>query len=329
VYKLQEFIKKINTEAEFEGDFRFNEPMASHTTFKVGGKADLWLRPSAACFPDYATALLGAARKEGIPVFILGGGSNLVVADAGIRGIVLDCGGNREENFRVSAADGSGRAGSSGLALVFRFPSGMSADAASEAAAEAGLSGLEFLAGMPGTIGGAVWMNARCYGRETAGVLAETEVLAAAGFAYERRLVPFCGEDFSYKRSPFQNTDALIVSARFKLIPGSRTEIRAEMEEHRRDRGRKGHYRYPCAGSVFKNNKDFGKPTGMIIDELGLRGLAIGGAEVASFHGNIIINKGNARAADIKALTEEIVSRVEAALGFKPECEILFAGDWS
>jgi UDP-N-acetylmuramate dehydrogenase len=105
-------------------------------------------------------------------------------------------------------------------------------------------------------------------------------------------------------------------------------EIAREIAEHRRDREEKGHYRYPCAGSVFKNNRDFGKPTGKIIDELGLRGFAIGGAQVAPYHGNIIINTGNASAADIRALTEEVQKRVFRALGFNLECEILFAGDW-
>jgi UDP-N-acetylmuramate dehydrogenase len=222
---------------------------------------------------------------------------------------VLDTGG-----WQGVAAEASG--------LLAR--SGTPVDEAAAAAAAAGLGGLEFLAGMPGTVGGAVWMNARCYGKSVSDVLAETEILDEAG---ARRWIPARPEDFGYKKSPFQGQRALILSARFALKPRPEAEIRREMEEHRRDREAKGHYRYPSAGSVFKNSRDFGKPAGKIIDELGLRGLAIGGAQVAPWHGNIIINTGTASASDIRALTEEVAARVKAALGLRLEPEILFVGD--
>jgi UDP-N-acetylmuramate dehydrogenase len=134
---------------------------------------------------------------------------------------------------------------------------------------------------------------------------------------------------FGYKRSPFQGRSCLILEAGFALRPGKPGEIRRTMETHRRDREAKGHYRCPSAGSAFKNSRDFGKATGMIIDELGLRGLRIGGAQVAPYHGNIIINAGGATAADIRALVDEVARRVKDAAGLTLEPEILFVGDWS
>ena len=289
-------------------DIRFNEPMKNHTTFKVGGNADCFLRPQGENFPLFSAALFKYARDASIPVFILGGGANIVVSDAGIRGIVLDTGG-----WKGCAVTEDG--------LVVK--SGTSMDETAEFAACAGLRGLEFLAGMPGSIGGAVWMNARCYGSEIADVLAWAEIVGN-----ERLVVSPEGVGFGYKLSPFQKMDALILWACFNLTSGEEGAIRGEMEKNRRDRQEKGHYLFPCAGSAFKNNREFGKPTGQIIDELGLRGFQLGGAQVAPFHGNIVINTAGATAADIRALTGEVAARVKAATGFVLEPEILFVGDF-
>ncbi|MDR2303725.1 MAG: FAD-binding protein [Treponema sp.] len=322
--------------------------MSLHTTFRTGGPADVWVRPQGDSFPGYAAVLFEDARAAGIPVFILGSGANILVADRGIRGIVLDTAGwkniNPKNSIERKAKFSAGfgwRQETDGESMVFY--AGTAADEAVEAAAALGLSGLEFLAGMPGSIGGALWMNARCYGKSVSDVLVETEILefspgvehaagpqrsGGKGSLPQRRLIPFNTADFGYKKSPFQGRDALILSGRFAFRPRPGAEIRREMEGYRRDREEKGHYRYPSAGSVFKNNREFGKPTGKIIDELGLRGFAAGGAQVAPFHGNIIINKGNASSADIRSLIGEVTVRVKAATGFMLEPEILFAGDW-
>jgi UDP-N-acetylmuramate dehydrogenase len=168
-------------------------------------------------------------------------------------------------------------------------------------------------------------MNARCYERSVSDILIEAEILDET----RRRVrLPRARGDFAYKKSPFQNRDILILSGTFALEPRSGEDIRQEAADHRRDREAKGHYRFPSAGSVFKNNRNFGKPAGKIIDELGLRGLRIGGAQVAPWHGNIIINTGDARAADIRSLVYEVAARVKAARGFNLEPEIIFAGDW-
>jgi UDP-N-acetylmuramate dehydrogenase len=314
INKIQQIIESCKKETPCEIDVCYHKPMAELSTFRAGGPADCWLRPCGEGFPAFAAALIAAARGISIPVFVLGGGANILAADSGIRGIVLDTGGWTGET-------GQEREG------ILRLRAGTSLDNAAEIAAAAGLSGLEFLAGMPGSIGGAVGMNARCYGREIADVLIETEVIDFGDKPQYARLPAHKGE-FGYKRSPFQGRDMVILSASLSLTPGKAPDIRATMDAHRADREAKGHYRYPSAGSVFKNNPNFGKPTGKIIDELGLCGLQKGGALVAPWHGNIIVNAGGATASDIRALVDEVAARVKAAAGLTLEPEILFVGEW-
>ena len=295
-------------------EIRYNEPMTDHCTFKTGGPADCWMRPSGEGFPAFVIQLLAAAHSKGIPVFILGGGANIVIADRGIRGIVLDTGG-----WKGMAKSEEGKT---------CFYAGTSVDAASEIAAEAGLSGMEFLAGMPGSIGGAVWMNARCYGTEIADILIETEVIDFSSGLPELKLFPAKREEFFYKHSPFQKRKTMILSAAFQLMPGEKKEILAKMHFCRNDRQEKGHFRYPSAGSVFKNTPELGKAAGKIIDDLGLRGLSIGGAQVAPWHGNFIVNTGKATSADIRSLVCAVSEKVKAATGFILEPEIIFTGEW-
>jgi len=322
---IDDIINYCQKENPCDLEVQHNEPMSKHTTFKVGGPADCLITAKGESFPAFAAALLRRTREAGVPVFIIGGGANIVASDKGIRGIVLD---TSAWKGRIAGEDG------------FAFRSGTTMDEAAECAAAAGFSGLEFLAGMPGTIGGAVWMNARCYGREIADVLAWTEIItnsncagcncaegAGSGFTI-KRIAAEQSAEFGYKRSPFQNMDCLILSASFELIKGSKDKILTEMKKNRQDRQAKGHYDFPCAGSAFKNNRNFGKPTGQIIDELGLRGFSINGAQIAPFHGNIVINTGNATAADIRALMDEVAAKVKTATGFILEPEILFAGEW-
>jgi UDP-N-acetylmuramate dehydrogenase len=290
--------------------------MALHTTFKAGGPADVWVRPEGGCFPGYAAELLDFARRERIPVFVLGGGANLVVADRGIRGIVLDSGG--WTGWEVQA----------GPEVAVRVRSGTAVDALAVALAEQGWAGPEFLAGMPGSVGGAVWMNARCQEKSISDLLIETEIIDMEDGSFAPRRVPYEEGDFSYKRSPFQSRKALITAACFTLTEGDPAVLCRTAAALRREREAKGHFRAPSAGSVFKNNRAFGKPAGKIIDELGLRGLSIGEAMIAPWHGNFIINTGHAHAADIRALTETVIEKVYAALGLTLEPEILFVGDW-
>jgi len=295
----------------------YNEPMSRHTTFKVGGPADVWLSPRGDNFPAFCAELINRARKEEVPVFLLGGGANIVVCDKGIRGIVLDMG---AWNGLIETA------------REFVLKSGTSIDEAADTAAASRLSGLEFLAGMPGTVGGAVWMNARCYGKQVSDVLHWIDIVDFSGQEPQVKRIAIGDSPekagFDYKKSPFQKMNCLILSAAFNLKNSGKEKIIAEMEKNRQDRKEKGHYLFPCAGSAFKNNRDFGKPTGQIIDELGLRGLQIGGAQVAPYHGNIVINTGGATAADIRALMDEVAAKVKTATGFVLEPEILFVGEY-
>ena len=309
---IAEIIKQCLELFPCEAEICYDDLMSEHTTFKVGGPADCRVCPQGDNFPSFSAELVHRARKAGVPVFILGGGANIVVGDKGICGIVLDtCA------WKGAALENN----------VVSFNSGTSMDEAAEFAAARGLSGLEFLAGMPGTIGGAVYMNARCYGSEIADVLAWTQIIDfSAACAPEEKRVLMDKTVFGYKRSPFQGKDNLILCAAFNLKAADSTEIKSKMEKNRQDRQEKGHYRFPCAGSAFKNNHEFGKPTGQIIDELGLKGFQIGGAQIAPFHGNIVINTGSAAAADIRALMNEVAAKVKKSTGFTLEPEILFIG---
>ena len=205
------------------------------------------------------------------------------------------------------------------------FRSGTCIDDAVNAAAERNWGGLECFAGLPGSIGGAVWMNARCYGKSISDVLISTQIIDEN---YELQDIPFNPDDFSYKKSPFQRRDVFILSACLSLKEEKRDLLEAEMAKYRQDRVEKGHFRLPSAGSVFKNDYDYGIPSGKIIDELGLRGYTLGGAAVSSWHGNIFVNNGFASAADIRNLVTIVADKVREGRGIQLEPEILFLGEW-
>ncbi|HTZ50110.1 MAG TPA: UDP-N-acetylmuramate dehydrogenase [Spirochaetia bacterium] len=287
---------------------RLDEPMAPHTSFRIGGPADLFVAPSS---PAEAEEVLAVCARESVPVFLLGGGTNLLVADRGIRGAVVDL---------------SRLAGISVQDDVLTAQAGTPVSDVSEAACAHGLSGLEFAYSLPGSVGGAVWMNARCYDSEISDVLEQVDYLDLATLQRHRYVVK--REDWAYKTSPFQDRGRLVLSASVRLKPGDPRRMRGEMQSHREDRERKGHFRYPCAGSLFKNNRAFGAPTGQLIDSLGLKGARVGDAQVAPYHGNIFINVGAARASDMRALIEQVEAAVRDRLGFQLEREVILAGDW-
>ena len=256
--------------------------------------------------------LAGLFRREGITWFVLGGGANILVSDSGIRGAVLDITGL--EGTEVQ----DGR---------FTVWAGTGMDAAAEAAYNLNLSGLEYFYGMPGSIGGAVWMNARCYGMSISDILTEAYYIDDSNdpgvCMYQVKQ-----SDFDYKKSPFQSWKYIITRAVFMLKKSNPNEIQKRMKEYKEDRKRKGHYAYPSAGSAFKNNRAFGQPSGKIIEKTGLKGVKIGGARVSEEHANIIINAGKAKAEDIRFLIDHVRSKVYQETGFLLEPEIQFVGDW-
>ena len=307
---LEALFTRSKADVFFSGQAVFGEPLAAHTTFRIGGPAGLYLKPDADCFVPYITTLLRLSREMGIPVFILGGGANLLIDDAGMPGVVLDTGG------------WSGIAGAAALAEDGRFilRAGTPVDEAVSWTGDRGWAGLESFAGLPGTVGGAVWMNARCYEQETADTLIEVTVLDE-----QLNLVTAAVSraDFSYKQSPFQRRNVVIVNAVFMLTRGNQDELREKAARFRRDREEKGHFRYPSAGSVFKNNREHGAPAGKIIENLGLRGTRIGGAQIAPWHGNFIVNTGGATADDVRRLITLVQERARTALGIELEPEVL------
>ena len=311
--RVREFLQKINIRAELLWD----EPMSLHTTFHIGGPADALVRPADTAS---ALALVREARAGGMPLFTLGGGANILVGDRGIRGIVLDT--SRLRSTRLEA--------DSSILIV---GPGLSIDELCLEALSRGLGGLEDFAGLPGSVGGAVYMNARCYEREFSQVLAWTLSAPPEGEPRRRRV---SAAQWSYKRSPFQAggpaSGELLLEAAFSLRPlddSGAARAASVMRGRRLDREAKGHYRLPSAGSMFKNDRSFGSPTGAILDRLGLRGRRIGDAMVSPWHANIFVNAGNAKASDMLALIELARDEVRSNLGFELESEVLMVGDFA
>jgi UDP-N-acetylmuramate dehydrogenase len=292
---------------KIEGVLRLDEPLSDHTSFRIGGPADLYAAPASVA--DLETVLAACARG-GLPCFILGGGTNLLVSDRGIRGVVVDL-----TTLAGVEADGT----------LLTALGGTEVSALSEAALSRGLTGLEFAYSLPGTVGGAVWMNARCFEREVSDVLEFVDYLGPDLVRQRRAMDP---AEWRYKMSPFQRMRGVILRAGFRLSPGDPSQVEARMKGHRADRESKGHFLYPCAGSVFKNNRAFGAPTGQLVDSLGLKGRSIGGAQIAPYHANIVINTGGATARDVRALIELMETEVLRKLGHRLEREVILAGEW-
>ena len=299
----------------------YGERFSEHTTFKTGGVIPLYVEP---VDEQDLKLILEFFRRVNIPSFILGGGSNIVPADEGLDFAVISTGSLCGITLSGECAIGKD---DDAEILLLTCGSGTPIEKITEFCIENSLSGLESFAGLPGTAGGAAYMNARCYGVSISDVLdsvryakCSPEGSDCVSFAeYTKK-----DEDWDYKKSPFQNTSDVILSVTFRVCKGDRGEIRSKSESFVEDRRCKGHFRYPSAGSVFKNNREFGKPSGQIIQDAGLRGLSEGGAQVAPWHGNIIINTGKATSADIKRLSDKVVSEVKRKFGFELENEIMF-----
>ena len=285
-----------------------DEPMSLHTSFKIGGPADIYAVP---LDETDIVQIAGVARAEGVPLFVLGAGANILVADRGIRGIVLDM--SNFSKIEVREPEVQCGAGAEMSRVV-------------EAAAQHQLSGLEFIYKMPGSVGGSLWMNARCYGISLGEVPGTVRFLDEA---LTRQSLELPDPRFAYKKSPFQASNVILLEAEFRLQPGESEAIWKRMHEVEADRRAKGHFEYPSAGSVFKNNRSFGQPSGKILDELGLRGLTFGGAQIAAFHANIIINTGSASAEDVRHLILHAQQTAYKKRNIVLEPEIRLVGDWS
>ncbi len=283
-----------------------DEPMAAHTTMRVGGPADLFVTAHNAF---ELRGLARYARPRGIPLFLLGRGSDLVVSDAGIRGLVVLV---RAETTRVAGERYTAEAGVP-MARV-----------ATEAQ-KAGLAGLEYGLAIPGSVGGAVWANAGAHGGETAAVLEQATVLLADG---TEAVLPAADLDFTYRHSRFKdNPGEIVLAAVFRLRPDEPSAIAARLDDIRRWRREHQPLGQASAGSVFRNPP--GDSAGRLIDALGLKGRRVGGAVVSPKHANFIVNDEHGTAADVRRLAEVVRAEVLERTGVVLEPEIEFVGDWS
>lgn len=291
--------------AEFGLSVLSGEPMSRHTSFRIGGPADRFVTVENRA---QLTALLDCAGESNLPVFLLGNGSDLLVSDEGFRGLVLTLGGEFKE---ITRRENSIRAGAGvSLASLCNF------------AREQGLSGLEFAWGIPGSVGGAVMMNAGAYGGEMKDVLsAVTHLEKASG-----RTVTLPGEELelSYRHSRYQGRDDVILYAEFSLQPGRREEISARMNELMARRKEKQPYDLPSGGSVFK--RPVGGYAAALIDECGLKGLSRGGAQVSPKHAGFIVNNGSATCADVLELVKIIQETVFRQKQIRLELELELLG---
>ena len=284
----------------------FHEPMSRHTTFRVGGEAECMAVVETKEELSQLVSYLGRIEQD---YFVLGNGSNLLVGDKGYRGIILKMGPRLSavgvEKDHIAAGAG---------ALLSRV---------SAAARDAGLSGLEFAAGIPGSIGGAIVMNAGAYGGEMKQVVKMVRVMDKEG---EILTLDNDTMEFGYRTSIIRDRPFIVLGVVLKLTPGNKDEISAKMEELMKQRKSKQPLEYPSAGSTFKRPE--GYYAGKLIMDAGLRGYRIGGAQVSEKHCGFVINAGGASAADIREVIEEVQERVRDRFHVRLEPEVIFLGDF-
>ena len=320
------FVSYLKNHDNFKGTVSENEPLAQKSTFKIGGRARVFVAPD-----DYYSFQLALRQlvKEKIPFYIVGGASNLVFPDGNYNGVILS-----SHNFSDSMIfpkgdlpEDFGKTEFQRDQVLVTCFSGTPTTAFVNFCTKNDLSGAEEFAGLPGTVGGAVYMNARCFEKSISEIL-----YYYTWMDYSLPEIPLFHErvnssDWDYKKSPFQGKKKFIATVTFLLTRkhGNETpQIAKKCREFTIRRIEKGHFKYPSAGSVFKNNHEFGSPSGKLIDECGLKGSQIGGAQIAPFHGNFIINIDSATSADVKALVELAKSSVKEKFGFELENEIIF-----
>lgn len=287
-------------------DILRQEPMSRHTTFRVGGEAQCFLRISSI---GQLSRLIPYLKEVEIPFFVLGNGSNLLVGDKGYEGVILQI---ADRMNAVTVED-----------TKIHVQAGAFLSKVSAIAREHALAGLEFASGIPGTIGGAVMMNAGAYGGEMSQVIAQVKVLSEQG-----EILELDGEtmEFGYRTSILKNRPFIVLEACLQLQQGKEAEISAKMEEFTRRRREKQPLEFASAGSTFKRPE--GYYAGKLIMDAGLRGYSIGGARVSEKHCGFVINTGQATAADVAEVIKEVQERVKDRFGVTLEPEVIFLGDF-
>lgn len=278
----------------------FEEPMSSHTTFRIGGPAEVFLMPESY---EQIRSALALCREEGLPYFVLGNGSNLLVSDSGYRGVIIQM----DRNMGDIELKGT----------EIRACAGALLSSVAAAARKASLTGFEFAGGIPGTLGGAVVMNAGAYGGEMKDVLLSVRYLTAEGQIEE---APAAALDLGYRHSIFESNGGCILSAAVGLAPGDPGAIAARMNDLMGRRRDKQPLDKPSAGSTFK--RPVGAFAGALIEQCGLRGHRHGGAAISEKHCGFVVNLGGATCADVLALCSEVQQIVKEQTGFVLEKEI-------
>ena len=281
------------------------EPMKKHTTFRVGGPADVLVQPDETAL----AAVLGLCRQYHVPYSFIGNGSNLLVGDKGIRGVVIEMT-EPMGNIEVHGTQITAQAG----AMLSKI---------ANTAASNGLGGMEFAAGIPGSVGGAVVMNAGAYGGEMKDIIEKVYVLDENGAQLE---LDRDALNLGYRHSCIPEKKYIVTKVVLELVPRNEAEIRSEMKELNEKRAEKQPLQYPSAGSTFKRPE--GYFAGKLIMDAGLRGYQVGGAQVSEKHCGFVINKGDATAADICQLMRDVSDKVQAQFGVVLEPEVKMIGEF-
>ena len=287
-----------------EENICLQEPMAGHTTFRIGGPADCILQP------ENEEQLIQVQRylsKVEIPFFVLGNGSNLLVSDAGYHGVIIQVG------RKMGAVEVEG--------CIIKAQAGATLAQVAKTALEHGLTGLEFASGIPGTVGGGVVMNAGAYDGELSQVVVRVDVVNSEGEILELDNETM---EFGYRTSAVKNAHLTVTEVLFELKKGDREQIKAKMEEFANRRREKQPLEYPSAGSTFKRPE--GYYAGKLIMDAGLRGYQRGGARVSDKHCGFVINTGNATAEDVRNVIREVQERVKDKFHVSLETEVIFLG---
>lgn len=308
---LSDFFESVKNE-NFCKSIKENVKILPKTTFKIGGIAELFFEPEN--IEDFCK-ILSVCVKNNFKYFILGGGSNIVFTDKIFEGIVIS----------TSSLKKIEKVSSNSEKTLISCECGSSMASFVNYATKNDLWGVQQFSGLPGSVGGAVFMNARCFDKEISEIFTKASYFDLNDFSIKN--IEFNKSDWEYKKSPFQNKNKIILTTVFELQQKDKifhSELEAENKKFVNERKSKGHFDFPSAGSVFKNNRKFGSPSGKIIDSCGLKGKKIGNAQIAPFHGNFIINTGNATFDDVKNLVEFTVENVKKQTGFELENEIIF-----
>ena len=283
-----------------------NEPMKKHTTFRIGGPADYFAVPTQM---EEVKSIVALCEENGMPYYVVGNGSNLLVSDEGFRGVVIQIY-KAMNQVKVEGCTIVAQAGAS-LAQIAMV------------ALEEELAGFEFAAGIPGTLGGAVRMNAGAYGGEIKDVLLKATVLTREG-----KILELTNEEleFGYRTSVIERTGHIVLEAVIGLKKGTREEIKAVMDDLREKRVSKQPLEYPSAGSTFKRPE--GHFAGKLIEDAGLKGFTVGGAQVSEKHSGFVINIGDATAQDVCELMKQVNAKVTKEFGVSLEPEVRMIGEF-